>query len=57
MAALKNLGLNIKRAKLKQAGESGGKHKFYVTESGALWGTVMLTLVLLCRLAERTVCW
>lgn len=31
VAALKNLGLNIKRAKLKQAG-TGGKHRFYVTD-------------------------
>ena len=33
VAALKNLGLNIKRAKLKQAG-TGGKHRFYVTDGG-----------------------
>lgn len=33
IAALKNLGLNIRRAKLKGGeGGSGGKHKFYITD-------------------------
>jgi hypothetical protein len=33
VAALKNLGLNIKRANLAQTGTTG-KHKFYVTDAG-----------------------
>jgi len=34
VGALKNLGLNIRRAKLKSGTEgSGGKHKFYITDA------------------------